>query len=443
MSINKFLDLVQDIQKSKKGLKMNTFTKILLIASFSFMNINSGQTIDKIYPYLEKLCTDLHENPELSLQEENTSSRISAELRKAGFDVTEKFGGNGLVGILKNGNGKTILIRTDLDALPIEENTGLPFTSKNKGVMHACGHDIHMSVFVGVANLLASNKDKWNRTVMMVGQPAEEIGRGSKMMIEAGLYEKFGVPDYALAIHIASGIESGTVTYYPGNAMANASSITIKVHGLGGHGALPQNTIDPIVLASQIIISFQTIVSREISPFEPAVVTVGYIKGGTKHNIIPNEVEMGLTIRSFNDEVHSKLIESITSKSKNIAKSYGLPDKLLPEITISDYTPSVYNDPELTNHVVNLLKSKLGNEKVYQSSRWTAAEDFANYSRTKEKVPGLMLWVGAEKKETMEKIKRREKTPIVHSADFVPDYKHTIITGVKTISEAAFDLLKK
>lgn len=421
---------------------MKSLAKIFLMVTFLLSHINYGQTIDNIYPYLEKLCFELHQYPELSLQEEKTSNRISGELRKLGFEVTEKLGGHGLVGLLKNGNGKTVLIRTDLDALPIEENTGLPFSSKNKGVMHACGHDIHMSVFIGVAYLLATNKDKWNGTVMMVGQPAEEIGRGSKLMLNAGLYEKFGVPDYALAMHVASGVEAGNVTFYPGNAMANASSITIKVHGLGGHGALPQNTIDPIVIASQLINSFQTIVSREISPFEPAVVTVGYIKGGTKHNIIPNVVEMGLTIRSFNDEVHSKLIESIRNKSKYIAISYGLPDSLLPEIIISDDTPSVYNNPELTERVVTLLKSKLGDEKVFQTSRWTAAEDFANYGRTKEKVPSLMLWVGAEKKETMDKINRGIKTPIVHSADFIPDYERTIFTGVKSISEAAFYLLK-
>jgi hippurate hydrolase len=422
---------------------MKSIIKIFLVITFLLSNINLGQTISKIYPYLEKLCFELHQYPELSLQEEKTSNRISEELRKLGFNVTEKFSGYGLVGLLKNGNGKTVLIRTDLDALPIEENTSLPYSSKNKGVMHACGHDIHMSVFIGVAYLLANNKDKWNGTVMMVGQPAEEIGRGSKMMLDAGLYEKFGVPDYALAMHVASGVEAGNVTYYPGNAMANAGSITIKVHGLGGHGALPQNTIDPIVIASQMINSFQTIVSREISPFEPSVVTVGYIKGGTKHNIIPNEVEMGLTIRSFNDEVHSKLIESIRNKSKNIAISFGLPDSLLPEIIISDNTPSVYNDPELSERVVSRLKSKLGDEKVFQTSRWTAAEDFANYGRTKEKVPSLMLWVGAEKKVTMDKIKKGEKTPIVHSADFIPDYERTIITGIKSMSEAAFDLLRK
>lgn len=421
---------------------MKLLAKIFLMVPFLLSHINYGQTIDKIYPYLEKLCSELHQYPELSLQEVKTSNRISGELRKLGFEVTDNFGGHGLVGILKNGNGKTVLIRTDLDALPIEENTGLPYSSRNKGVMHACGHDIHMSVFVGVAYLLATNKDKWNGTVMMVGQPAEEIGRGSKMMLDAGLYEKFGIPDYALAMHIASGVEAGNVTYYPGNAMANASSITIKVHGLGGHGALPQNTIDPIVIASQMINSFQTIVSREISPFEPAVVTVGYIKGGTKHNIIPGEVEMGLTIRSFSDEVHSKLIASIRSKSKNIAESFGLPENLLPEITIADETPSVYNDPVLTERVITLLKAKLGDEKVFQTSRWAAAEDFSNYGRTREKVPSLMLWVGAEKKETMGKIKRGEKTPVVHSADFIPDYERTILTGLKSISEAAFGLLK-
>lgn len=422
---------------------MQSLIKIFSIIILLFVKINFGQTIDKIYPYLEKLCYELHQHPELSLQEERTSKRIGDELLKLGFEVTEKVGGYGLVGILKNGEGKKLLIRTDMDALPIEENTGLPFSSNNKGVMHACGHDIHMSVFIGVANILANNKNNWKGTLMMVAQPAEEIGRGSKMMLEGGLYQKFGVPDYALAIHVASGVEAGSIAYYPGNAMANASSVTIKVHGLGGHGALPQNTIDPIVIASQMVMAFQTIVSREVSPFEPAVVTVGYIKGGTKHNIIPAEVEMGLTVRSFNDDLHSKIIESIKNKSKSIALSYGLPENRLPEVTISDETPSVYNNPELTERIVQLLTIKLGDDKVFQTSRWTAAEDFSNYSRTKEKVPGLMLWVGSERKETMDKIAKGIKTPILHSADFNPDYERTIKTGVFSITESAYELLRK
>lgn len=422
---------------------MKNLLFISLLISLSFTNKICGQTIDELYPRLEKLCNELHQYPELSLHEEKTSSRIADELRKLGFDVSVKFGGYGLVGILKNGDGKKLLIRTDMDALPIEENTALPYSSRNKGVMHACGHDIHMSVFIGVATLLANNKDKWNGTLMMVAQPAEEIGRGAKMMLEAGLYQKFGIPDYALAIHVASGIEAGHVTYYPGNAMANASSVTIKIYGLGGHGALPQNTIDPIVIASQMVLSFQTIVSREVSPFDPAVVTVGYIKGGTKHNIIPSEVEMGLTVRSFNDELHSKIIESIRNKSKNIAMSYGLTEDLLPEVTISDETPSVYNNPDLTKRIVSLLEIKIGEDKIYQTSRWTAAEDFANYGRTKEKVPSLMLWIGSEKKETIEKITKGKKMPILHSADFDPDYERTIKTGVFSITESAYELLRK
>jgi hippurate hydrolase len=414
---------------------------LLSILFFTTYTSLYSQSVDEIYPELERLCKHFHQYPELSLHEEKTSTIVASELRKIGFDVTEKFAGYGLVGIFKNGPGKTILIRTDLDALPIKENTGLEFSSKNEGVMHACGHDIHMSVFIGVAKLLAVSKDKWKGTLMFIGQPAEEIGRGAQMMLDAGLYEKYGVPDYALAIHIASGVEAGHITYFPGNAMANASSITIKVHGKGGHGALPQNTIDPILLASQMILAFQTIVSREISPFDPAVVTVGYIKGGTKHNIIPNEVEMGLTIRSFDDEVHKKIISALTLKSKYIAQSYGLPENLLPEISITDDTPSVFNHPELTNQIVELLKTKLGRKYVTQTSRWTAAEDFANYGRTKEKVPSLMLWVGTERKEIMEKILKGEKTPLVHSADFIPDYEKTIKTGVKAIYESALFLL--
>lgn len=414
---------------------LSFFILFIILTTFS-----KAQNAEQIYPYLEKLCLDLHKFPELSLKEERTSERMSSELRNLGYDVAEKVGGYGVVGILKNGTGKTVLIRTDMDALPIEEKTGFEFSSSNKGVMHACGHDIHMSVFIGVAKLLSSYRDKWQGTVMMVAQPAEEIGRGSRMMLEAGLYERFGVPDYALAIHVATGVEAGSITYYPGNAMANASSITIKVHGLGGHGALPQNTIDPILLSAQMITSFQSIVSREISPFEPAVVTVGYIKGGTKHNIIPNEVEMGLTIRSFNEEIHNRIIESLRNKTRNIALSAGLPESLLPTITISDETPSVYNHPELIRIIVPALKSRFGDGKVNESSRWMAAEDFANYGRTAEKVPSLLLWIGAESVEVMTRIKKGEKTPVLHSADFIPDYERAIKTGVDALFSASLIL---
>lgn len=417
--------------------------KRLFIFLFILFTSLYSQNIDSIFPELYNLCKDLHQHPELSLKEENTSIRIATELKKVGFEVTERFAGYGLVGILNNGDGKTLLIRTDLDALPIEENTSLPFTSKNKGVMHACGHDIHMSVFIGVAKLLTANKNLWNGKVIMVGQPAEELGSGARMMLRAGLYEIFGIPDYALAIHVTPAGETGTVLFHEGFAMSNATSVTIKVKGVGGHGASPHLTIDPIVLASQMVLSFQTIVSRELSPFDPAVVTVGYFKGGTKHNIIPNEVELGLTVRAFSDEVREKIISSIKMKTKAIAESAGLKENLLPEVIIPEETPAIYNNPELTKKIVTHLQKELGKEKIIESPQWSASEDFAEYGRTKEMVPSLLLWIGTASKEDWKKKQSGVAIPFVHSPNFNPDYENTIKTGVKAIINAAFILLKK
>lgn len=421
-------------------MKVRIIISLLLIISF---NLISGQNINSIYPELKILCEELHKKPELSLKEEKTSERIGNELRKLGYAVTEKFGGYGVVGIMKNGEGKTLLIRTDMDALPIEESTSLPFISEKKGIMHACGHDIHMSVFVGVARLLSENKNRWKGTLMMIAQPAEEIGKGAKLMLDAGLYQKFGVPDYAIAIHVSTNFEAGTVAFCPDNAMSSATSATVTVRGIGGHGASPQFTIDPIVLSSQMILAFQTIVSREISPFDPAVLTVGYIKGGTKHNIIPNEVEMGLTIRSFNDDVKSKILSSLKIKAEHLAASAGLPKELYPTVQFPEETPSVYNNPELTERIAKVLGVELGENKVIRTQPWSASEDFSQFGRTKEKVPSLLLWVGAATKENFVKLKNGKKIPFNHSSDFDPDYENTIKTGLRVVITEAFNLLSK
>ncbi len=418
-------------------------TKNILFFLLILLSIIKAQDVNAIYPQLEKLCKDLHANPELSLKEEKTSERIALELRKLGYDVTERFAGYGLVGVLKNGEGKTVLIRTDLDALPIDEQTGLKFTSNNKGVMHACGHDMHMSVFIGTAKLLADNKDKWKGTALLIGQPAEEVGKGARMMLEAGLYKVFGVPNYALAIHVTPSFKAGTIGYYKGNAMSSATSITIKVKGIGGHGASPHLSIDPIVVSSQMILAFQTIVSREVSPFDPAVVTVGYIKGGTKHNIIPNEVEMGLTVRSFNDIVKEKILNSIRTKAKSIAQSAGLPDNLLPEVIISEETPSVYNYPNLVDSLLPLLKKELGEQNVIEAQQWSASEDFSEYGRTKDKVASFLIWVGTALEEDWKKKEQGFSIPFVHSPNFNPDFENTIKTGVRTVISAALYLLGK
>ena len=414
---------------------------LLILVSFSIKLI--PQEINKIYPDLEKLCKDLHAQPELSLKEEKTSERVANELRKIGFDVTEKFAGYGFVGIYKNGDGKRILLRTDLDALPIEEKTNLPFTSKHNGIMHACGHDIHMTVFVGTAKLLVENKNQWKGTLIMVGQPAEEIGKGAKMLIDAGLYEKFGVPDYALAIHVTPAQKSGSIAYCPGNAMSDATSVTIKVNGIGGHGASPQLTIDPIVMSAQMILSYQTIISREISPFDPAVITVGYVKGGTKHNIIPDEVEMGLTIRTFNDDVKTKILSSLKSRTEKIAESFGVVKEKMPEIIIAEQTPSVYNNTQLVEKLIPVLKKELGNKNVIQTIHWSASEDFSQYSRTVHKVPSFLIWVGTASEDDWKRKEKGESIPFVHSPNFNPDYMVTIKTGLRSLYCSSLELFLK
>ncbi len=323
--------------------------------------------IDADYPYLEKLYLDLHRHPELSYQEKRTAARIAAELKKLGLTVTTGVGGHGVVGVLKNGEGPTVLLRTDLDALPVAEQTGLPYASQVKAVeqtgqevpvMHACGHDVHMTVFAGTARWLVRHRDAWSGTLVMIGQPAEERGAGARAMLEDGLFERFPKPDYALALHVNAALPAGTVAWVPGYALANVDSVDITVHGIGGHGAYPQATRDPVVLASQIVLALQTIASREIDPQDPVVVTVGSIHGGTKHNIISDRVDLQLTVRTYSDETRRKVLDAIRRIATNMGRVAGLPDGLLPEVRIheEEYTPSTYNDPELAARLAAALR---------------------------------------------------------------------------------------
>ena len=313
------------------------------------------------YPSLEALYKDLHAHPELSLMEVKTSERVAAELRAAGFEVTEKFGGTGVVGVLRNGPGPTLLIRTDMDALPVMEETGLPYASTvhtlnlsgvDVPVMHACGHDAHMTVFVGTARVLSGMKDRWSGTLVLVGQPAEEIGVGARNLLSAGLYRQFPKPDFALGLHDHAQLAFGTVAFTEGFSTSNSDAIEITVRGIGGHGSMPEATKDPIVLASQIVLALQTIVSREIHPGDRAVVTVGSIHGGTKGNIIPNEVKLQLTLRSYSAEVRERLITSIRRICRGEAIAAGIPDELMPIVAANGTAnDAIYNDPALTKRV--------------------------------------------------------------------------------------------
>jgi len=407
------------------------------------------------YPSLEVLYKDLHTHPELSLMEVKTAAKIAGELRAAGFEVTENFGGTGIVGVLKNGPGPTLLIRTDLDALPVAEETGLPYASTTRvtnlagqevPVMQACGHDIHMTVFTGTARTLAAIKASWSGTLVLVGQPAEEIGVGARAMLSAGLYRKFPKPDYAIAIHDSATLPAGTVGTVEGYAMANVDTAEIVVHGIGGHGAYPHTTKDPVVLAARIVVALQTIVSRETRPIEPAVVTVGSIHGGTKSNIIPSEVKLQLTLRSYSDHVRQHTIEAIRRICRGEAIAAGLPDNLMPTVTIAEdqFTPATYNDPLLTRRIRGALAGWLGADNVRAIDAEMGGEDFSEFGRTVEKVPLCLFRVGTVDPE---KVAESERTgvalPSLHSSKFAPVPEPTIKTGVTAVAAAALELLGK
>jgi len=407
--------------------------------------------VDGDYAYLEALYKHLHSNPELSLKEARTSARLARELREVGFEVAEYIGGYGIVGILKNGDGPTVMVRTDMDALPVVERTGVPYASKVRtrdknenevGVMHACGHDVHMAVWTGTARTLASMKDQWKGTLMFIGQPAEEIGAGARMMLEAGLFKKFPRPDYALALHCAANLAHGSVAYTEGLAMANVDSVDITVHGKGGHGAAPHTTIDPVVIAARIVLDLQTLVSRETNPVDPAVVTVGSIHGGSKHNIIPNEVKMQLTVRSTKDSVRKHLLDGIRRIAEAAAKGAGAPS---PEVAINpaEFTPALNNDPELTRKTVALFKDVLGAEHVQSRPPMMGGEDFSRYGLSR--VPICLFWLGTIDPQRMAESEKEGAAPLpsLHSDLFAPVPEPTIKTGVLTMSLAVMNLVGK
>jgi len=443
-------------------MKINIFLFIysfLLLANSALaQNPQTIRNIEELtaasYPQLDALYKHLHQNPELSLQEEKSAARMASELKKLGFEVKEKIGGHGVAGVFKNGSGPTVLIRADMDALPLEEKTGLPYASKARGVnaagnevpvMHACGHDIHMTVFVGTAQALIKTKDSWKGTLVMVAQPAEENGLGADRMLKDGLFDFAPVPDYAIALHDNSYLPAGTLGYREGPLMASVDMMDITVFGQGGHGAAPHTTIDPVVLSAEMILAFQTIVSRTINPIDPAVVTVGSIHGGTVHNIIPDDVKMQLTLRSYSPEVRQKTIESIHRISEYYAKAAGLPDNKMPAISIREpMTPATVNDPALTQRLVGVFKSTFGEKNVTKVDPYMVGEDFSRFALENNRVPIFMFWLGTLAPETIQRAKDKgEQLPSLHSSLFAPVPEPTIKTGVKAMSVAALNLFGK
>ena len=444
---------------------MNRYLLLLLLIAFT-ATTNAQQPslealVERDIASLLATYKMLHASPELSHREEKTSAFVAGELRKLGFTVTERIGkyersdwtGYGIVAVMKNGAGPTVLVRSELDALPVDEKTGVPYASKVKtkndagqevSVMHACGHDIHMTSLLGTAKLLVELKDRWHGTLVLLGQPAEETIDGARAVLRDGLYERFPKPDYAIALHDDAQLEAGRVGYTPGYSMASSTSVDIKIRGLGGHGSRPDSSKDPIVLAAQVVMALQTIVSRENSPFDPAVVTVGSIHGGTRYNIIPDEVNLQLTVRTYKEEVRKRILASIERITKGVAMAAGIPEDRAPIIKASDteITGSTYNDPQLTERLATAFRRTLGEENVTLLAPIMASEDFG-YLSLDRKIPSMIFWLGAVDPA---KVKQSKDTgtplPSLHSPLFAPVPEPTLRTGVKAMTAAVLELMK-
>lgn len=448
---------------------VGTCLLILSVASLPAPNVRAQQQqsldnmIDREIASLVATYKTLHAAPELSHYEEKTSAFLAKELRALGYSVTERIGkysrpewiGYGVVGVLKNGAGPTVLVRADMDALPVEEKTGLPYASRVRvkndagqevGVMHACGHDIHVTSLVGTAKLLAGLKDRWRGTLVLVGQPAEETIDGARAMLDDNLYGKIPQPDYAIALHDNGFIEAGKVGLTAGFALANSTSVDITVRGVGGHGSQPEGAKDPVVLAAQIVIALQTLVSRENSPLDPAVVTVGSIHGGTRYNIIPDEVKLQLTVRAYKEEVRQKILKGIERIASGTALAAGLPAELAPVVKVSEteVTPATYNDPALTGRLSAVFARTLGAENVLPFPQIMGAEDFGRFGLEGHKIPTVLFWVGAADPVKVAESKRTGgRLPSAHSPFFAPLPEPTIRTGVKAMTAAVLELMKK
>jgi hippurate hydrolase len=427
-------------------LKFLVFT--LLLTSASAQTATHSKEVDLVYPDAHALYLDIHQNPELSSHETQTAAKLAAKLRSLGYDVTEHVGGTGIVAILKNGAGPTVMLRTELDALPVEEKTGLPYASqvhtKNDAgqdvpVMHACGHDLHMASIYGTATIMARSKDTWHGTLLLIGQPAEETIGGAKAMIADGLFTRFPKPDVALALHVVNLSPAGTVGITPGVYNTNADSLRITIYGKGGHGSAPHTAIDPIVIAARTILALQTITSREVKPGELAVVTVGYIQAGTKNNIIPDHADLGLTVRTRKADVRKQVLAAITRIVNAEAEAGGAPRP--PSIDHDESTDLVYNDPALAHRMQAVLESALGKENVLLEEPITASEDFSFF--TAQGIPGFYFSLGGADPDKFAEAKASgTQLPSNHSPLFAPDVDPALHTGITAEVAVLRSLLK-
>ena len=437
-------------------------TKKLILLALAAMTLPTASTAASLsdairadMPSLMALYRDLHANPELSMQEARTPAKLVPELKKLGFTVTENVGKTGVVAVLKNGPGPVLMLRADMDALPVVEQTGLPFASKVRttarsgvetGVMHACGHDTHMSAFIGTARRLAAMKDQWSGTLVMILQPGEETGEGAKAMLDDGLYTRFPKPSHVLAFHDAAALPAGVIGVTPGYALANVDSVDISVKGVGGHGAYPHTTRDPIVLAARIVTTLQTLVSRENDPANPAVVTVGSFQAGAKHNIISDEAKLQLTVRSYTPEVRKLLLDGIRRIVRGEAIAAGLPDDRMPVVTLreAEYTPATFNTEKLSSRALELFGQHFGPERAIKTPAVMGGEDFSRFWLADKSIESLIFWVGGT---PLDKWKaaggNAQKLPSLHSPFWAPDADTVISTATEALTLASLDILKK
>jgi len=447
-------------------MKIRSFPIFLLtiLPALSLFGQPTPQSLaDAELPSLLGIYKDIHSHPELSAHEQRTAALVANELRAAGCEVTEHLGkyeksdlkGYGVVGVMKNGDGLTVLVRTDMDALPVKEETGLPYASKvvaknDEGkdvhVMHACGHDVHVAAFIGTARSLGKLKDQWHGTIVFVAQPAEEIGSGARALLKDGLYDRFGKPNFALGFHDKADLQTGHIGVTEGYTSANVDSVDVTVRGVGGHGGYPHKTKDPIVLAAEIINAWQTIASRENNPLDPIVITVGSIHGGTKHNIIPDEVKMQITVRTYKTKVRERVLADIDRIAKGCAAAAGIPPDLAPIVSVSkDFvTPATYNNPELTKRLIAVWKKSLGDENVEIVDPTMGGEDFSEYSLPDHSIPAVNFHFGAVDPAKITKFRQAGKElPTLHSSKFAPVPEPTVRTGIIGMTTAVLELMKK
>lgn len=415
-----------------------------LVAGLFLLSANapaqSAAEVDAIYPDIESLYFDLHGHPEIGFQVNETAARLAGRLRALGFEVTTGVGRSGIVGVLRNGSGPVVMLRTELDALPVEEKTGLPYASKVKGVMHACGHDIHMSAWAGTARLMAEHKDRWHGTLMMVGQPAEEGGGGASAMLKDGLFTRFPRPAFALSLHDDDTLPSGVVGFHPGQFRAMSDGVSITVYGRGGHAAMPNNTVDPVVLAARIVMALQTIVSRENNPIDPVVLTIGSIHGGTQGNIIPDEVKLQLSVRTYTPEVRKRTISAIRRVAKGEAEAAGAP-KMPLVIGGEGDSHTVYNDPTLTLRLGAALKRKLGEGAAVEMPQKMTSEDFSEYGLAG--VPSALLHIGAVDPAKLAAARASGiPVPAPHSPEWAPDREPTLKGAIAAEVTELLELLQ-